>query len=1067
MQSFTKHFCIAATIAACAMSAGVAGAAETSGAGNLPDINAYVNGNSSGSSSSVWGVYRLPQNGDSEFYKLVEGPNVAMNGVCKDGLYYATFYQQVFIYEFITVEVYDMESRTKTASFSPSDKQSLPVGGLALDPSTGDVFGITYNSDKSGQQLSKLNYSTTEVSVTSVAALDGEWNSLSISPTGELYAISGVSGETKLCKIDRETGAVTEIGTTGISVSAASGSCIDPRSGRMFWAPVTSEGTSGLYEINLSTGEATELFPFPANNSLTGMYVPVAESDDIAPGECSDISCSFPEGALSGTVTLTTPTTLFDGSAPVGNMTVNILGNGEKLASAEAEYGSVITVPVTVAAEGIYEFEVYASNDAGDGPRKDLLGIYVGNDTPIATTPTLSFNNETSMATLTWLPVNSSVNGGYVDFEKLTYTVLDRNGETVQAGITGTEWSGLIEIPTGFAALRYSVTAECNGKESAPALSNELFVGTAPLPYEADFATDGFYGWTVVDSNNDGKIWNVEEDGSAAISYNTQLAMDDWLISPPVYLQKGNSYAVSFKANAHGEVHPERIEVKVGNSIQPDELTTVLVEPTVLTSKTPREFNALIIPQQDGIYHVGIHGISDADSYMLFVSDFIIQKGTSAAVPAAATRLEVVPEAHGKLSADISFTTPDKTVDGYDLTGLTKVVVSRNGEAVKTIDNPETNKLYMITDEVSADGNYDYSVVCWNNAGEGLIATASAYIGINLPEAPGEVTITRTGSEGDVKVSWEAPVHDVTGAILSPESLKYNLYVYDGQDSRLIEENISGTEFTFRAVGADEQKFVQCGVRAVTRTGTGEEEKSDAIPVGKPYNGLHESFADGKLGDYVWVTRQSSGNWTMYTDASNILSQDDDNGFIGFTGAYRGDTGDLVSGLVSLADDPSPSLTFYTYSFSSSQGADINSIIVSARTADENEYTEISNQTVDDICGDKLGWSQASVDMSAYAGKVVQIKFTTNTNLYSYTLFDNINLGVPASVKGIATDATRIVPGQGTITVTTPDTITVTIVDTAGAIIYTGEADGTVTIPVSPGIYIVKAGSTTAKTAVR
>ena len=58
-------------------------------------------------------------------------------------------------------------------------------------------------------------------------------------------------------------------------------------------------------------------------------------------------------------------------------------------------------------------------------------------------------------------------------------------------------------------------------------------------PYTESFASDAFVSdYTIIDVNNDGVTWGPYL-GSVQISYNSNEAMNDWLITPALALEGG------------------------------------------------------------------------------------------------------------------------------------------------------------------------------------------------------------------------------------------------------------------------------------------------------------------------------------------------------------------------------------------------------------------------------------------------------------------------------------------------------------------------------------------------
>ncbi len=66
-------------------------------------------------------------------------------------------------------------------------------------------------------------------------------------------------------------------------------------------------------------------------------------------------------------------------------------------------------------------------------------------------------------------------------------------------------------------------------------------------PCSETFADESFLeSYTIIDSNQDGTKWEPYL-GSAQISYNSELDMDDWLITPALNLEGGKMYSFSIE----------------------------------------------------------------------------------------------------------------------------------------------------------------------------------------------------------------------------------------------------------------------------------------------------------------------------------------------------------------------------------------------------------------------------------------------------------------------------------------------------------------------------------------
>lgn len=472
------------------------------------------------------------------------------------------------------------------------------------------------------------------------------------------------------------------------------------------------------------------------------------------------------------------------------------------------------------------------------------------------------------------------------------------------------------------------------------------------------------------------------------------MAMDDWLITPPVKLEAGKAYQVSFKASANGTSFPERIEVKWGADKTVAGMTNVLVEPTVLSSAQDKDFSAVISPDADGFYYVGFHGISDADMFYLYVDDINIAAGTSAAVPGQATALTATKAANGEKKATITFNAPATTLSGAALASLTKVELLRGEEVVKTFDAPQPGAALSYDDNLPASGVYTYTVIGYNAEGAGDKASTSVYVGFDYPEAPAEVVLTENAENpGTVTVTWTAVDKDVTGTALGSGNVTYDLYEFDGGNRVAVAKGLATTSYTYAAV-SEGQDFKQYAVFANTERGEGDGQISAMLAIGQPYDTYSESFADASL-TYILgsmpVPDMGQGSVSIFSDTrfDDLSSCDGDNGFLGFQGQNLDDASRIFTGKINLAAMTNPALTFYTYNIG---GDDINEISVLVSAPNANVWTEIFHSTVMAI-NPAEGWNQVTVSLAAYAGQTVQIALQGVVKYYQFTLVDAIKVG--------------------------------------------------------------------------
>lgn len=963
---------------------------------SVPTIWGSVIYSDNWTSSSAYGLYTVPSNSSQSFEMIVNGANANYGGVLVDNIYYTCNYEVWGgLFAITTYSGYDVENDTQVFS---SD-YSYPTISMTLNPVDGTAYGIAVVEDM--YALTKLDFSNEDFFEPLVAvnlASNQSPSSIVCDKNGQFYLFVNTSNsssieKTELYKLDANTGAVTLVGDTGEANTYITDATFDAKSNRLFWTVSPADETGWLCEVDTTTGEATRLYQFPYSEEVCGLVIPAPKAEDNAPAAVSNAKVTFEADQLSGIVNFTAPVTLFDGTAATGALTYHILANGEEVATGATTFGAEEAVNVTLTEPGLYNFVIYVSNQAGDGEKTTVKAVYVGKDTPEATKATLEYAD--GNMNLTWLPVTASINGGYINADAITYTVTRyegaKDGVVVAENIKVTSFSEAIAEPESITAYYYTVVAETEGMVSAAAVSNTVTLGSIYPPYTFDFNDGSLEGFTIVNANGDNITW-AAYNSAARISYNSALEMDDWLITPGIVLEKGKAYSVTASIYAQSSSFTEKVEVKYGSASTVAAMTHTLLEPTEITqtSNSPYLLEATVVPEEDGKIYIGVHGISDADEYYLYVDDIAVSAPISGTVPGAVTDLSVTPGADGAKTATISFTTPDKTLTGETLTSLTKVEVLRGTEVVKTFDAPAVATALTYTDNVTTSGNYTYTVIAYNADGAGAKAEASAFIGTTYPSAPATASVVETANPGEVTVSWDAVTTDENGTPIS--GVTYKVYLADGYSRVQVSEEITATSFTYQAVEAGEQDFVEYYVFAYCDGLESEGQYTDMIPVGTPYEGLSESFANGTLSYIFGMSTVNYGDVGLYTDESGISSQDGDNGFLVLSGQYLNDAASVFTGKISLEGMVNPGISLYTYNLGSEDAPDVNAVTVSVKEVDAEVWTDLYSNTVDQICAPGQ-WGKIIVPLDAFAGKTIQVQITGVVISYQYIPVDNLKVG--------------------------------------------------------------------------
>ena len=359
--------------------------------------------------------------------------------------------------------------------------------------------------------------------------------------------------------------------------------------------------------------------------------------------------------------------------------------------------------------------------------------------------------------------------------------------------------------------------------------------------------------FTVIDANNDGYSWSFFNTEGARYTNNNYKPGDDWLITRGFELKAGCAYHFAFDYRASG--YDERLEVKMGKEATAGAMTLPVIARTDFDNTEYKTLeNDRIMVQEDGIYYFGIHAISDADKYAIYVKNVMVDEGLLPTSPAAVENLKIIPAADASNVADISFDAPSKDLSGNALAAETALTVKvvRNNEVVKEIACTPGQKGVTYADEVPEANLYAYKIVTYINRLKGDKQNVSLWVGMDYPA---EVTNAKlTDNLTSIGSSWDkiSPVGK-NGGIVLPDHTTYNfctveMYEFFGSEFPVVgepinTEPITDTNFTYET---DTQKGVQrieyYAVQAENATG-----KNDGVmlPIlmGAPYElTVHDSF---------------------------------------------------------------------------------------------------------------------------------------------------------------------------------------------------------------------------------
>lgn len=783
------------------------------------------------------------------------------------------------------------------------------------DPVGDTAYGYTYNADGNGIQFSKA-LGTAPTEIVKVADAASEDNLRALCYNTKKGVVAGLNSDGSLVEVNPATGAATVIGEVNVPYFYLSGMAYDATSDVYIYNAQPREDNTYIYSIDPNTLEVKLLQTYTDGDSFIGLWC-VGDAFHVnksAPKKATDLTADFKNGATKGSFMFTLATLTYGETPVLGNIDWVLTVDGKEVRRGSGAAGSVVTVRNLELKEGMHQFTVtcYLAQASEGG---ETVAAFIGKDTPVAPA-----NVTLSAEIVSWDAVTEGVNGGYVNPDEVTYTVwLD--DEIIAEGIKDTEVSSKIASGQPLHIYVAKVMATYAGKDSEVATSNDLTYGEgmtipvslAPTDAEVDL-------FTTLDANNDGKgfRWGVTQAYFAGriqafyCPYHGKNASDDWLWLPAVIFNDA-SKVYSFRMNAFkANKYAEKYEVKIGTAPTVEAMTQTLIGPTVIeagaidpTAYPPVPATANFLVPAAGKYYIGIHCISDADQYGLYVNDFHVEVSEfSSSAPQSVGELTAVAGAEGALKAEVSFVMP-----AVDILG-TQYAADKDLKAYLTINDSE--------DEIELSGKPGATVTCTvdTKQGKNIIKVFASDNKVNGPEMQTEVftgldtpmtvtnfDITTSKTNMDIILSWDAPTEGENGGYVAPTGNTYYLaQVVDGAWKILGSMGQDVFTYTVSLPEGTPQDLYTLGVLAGNASGNSGVLTGQSIEAGVPYTlPLKESFSDGSV-DMDPLANYSGGDYKLkwgIGDPAQIDEYLGNNGRIAFIG-YSNTVGAAQKGRISL-----------------------------------------------------------------------------------------------------------------------------------------------------------------------
>lgn len=508
------------------------------------------------------------------------------------------------------------------------------------------------------------------------------------------------------------------------------------------------------------------------------------------------------------------------------------------------------------------------------------------------------------------------------------------------------------------------------------------------VPFEEPFDTvTSVENYTFIDANNDGYKWIYSPTRKSLCTQSDweDNAHDDWVITPAISLTGGKTYKLTFDlASTAAFIGYAKLAVTLGTAATAEAQTTVLLA----DKQSPDGSESVEVDfhiAETGTYYIGFHDITPQGGYNMTVDNLRLDIGLDPSAPAAVSGLTVTPGARGALSATLSFTAPTLNTGNTALSDITAFHIYRGDSLIATADAAAPGQAVTYTDNtVPTDSTYSYTVAAVNAAGEGVKASAKAFIGKDYPLPAKNIKVIDNGT--NLTISWDpATETGARGGYVDPSEVVYTIYDILDDGSGMARDTVRGANSYVIPMQTNEgeQRYIYYGLRAQNAQGYNDIFPTPWVVIGKPSTlPFEESFKGRTQRQYWW--RQSTG---MYSFSTTGESADGDGGCVYYRGWAGSEESWLNTAKISLAGAKRPTLMLNYRSDAYMPMVLYVDILKANGEKDSLLIADLNDNDMED-------WQTFKADLSAYASEpFIVVKFhALSQDSYTEVYLDNISI---------------------------------------------------------------------------
>ncbi len=508
-----------------------------------------------------------------------------------------------------------------------------------------------------------------------------------------------------------------------------------------------------------------------------------------APAACGDFKAESPvDGTKEVTVTFTAPSTDISGAPLEGESAttkIEILRDGNVIATLTEGIGAGEQVEYTDRAEdltlGTHVYSAVAYNKYGDGTATEME-VLVGARKPVAPESAKFIEEDNSgKVTISWDAVTTDINGNTINSDAVTYRVIDRSMNTIADKLTTTSFT-YSAVPEGEQAFcQFGVYAVTAGGESDKMAATDYKPVGAPYatPWAESFKDrqiSSIFGYNYIKGNEPWQFTNLHDWGITPQDEDNGFAyFECWgndltaLVTGKIDLEGLNNPSFTYYTynySSSSAVYSNALEIQADNG---DGRGFVPVQSNVVAETGPtNQWNKVVVPLTDYEGQSVIFRIMPKDPGLAIYTIDNLRVSSYVEYNLTATRISApgVADVDKPFEIGVSVTnTGENAVRNY-------TVELWNGEDLvdfKECDKIEPNQTAVTTFETTlavTDGEYaDFhaTIICGDDQIEADNETETVSVGIIAPIVPVAENLSAVSNEEGIHLTWTAP--DLTKAV--------------------------------------------------------------------------------------------------------------------------------------------------------------------------------------------------------------------------------------------------------------------------------------------------------------